>query len=765
MRIVYSRKRVAALAVVLALMATSVAPMPAVGAESTSPAVIVVKVGGDRQQDGTVSGAPGVELSLFNAGTGNSGDANSSRQGDAGPRYEYPWATCVSDAEGLCRFEIPLRGGEPSQTGVPADTRFWVQQTGTDPQGWYSNRVARLGGFGASPEYSWEYRFRTGKELRAGVTYWSDAVPTAEQARDADDGFMSNRSDSVQEGAPYQNISRSTGVWNQSRANPSLEKTYCGLDIALVVDTSGSLNQPGIWETRKAIAGFVDALEGTPSHLSLFSFSSDSPGAGASNAPDHYPVATAEQAAVFKALSAKWTANGGTNWDRGLAAAANSSNHYDLAIMLTDGNPTMFGTHPDPAASAYNSNQDIDAGVFSANQLKSQGTRVIAVGVGEGLTAASKANLRAITGPLEGSDFFRVATFAEQGAILRQIADQGCEGSVEVQKMLVPEGGSITDAAPAPAGWQFAATSETAGVSLGEETTVDTDAEGRVIFGMRFAGDTTTGPVQIVETQQPGYEILPQEGSNATCVNANSGLAVPTHNSGDAASPGFIVDTHVDDLIRCVVFNTQVAIEPPTRLSARKTASPSTGHPVAPGEPIHYTLTFANAGTEPVAVDHVDVLAGALDDATLTGAPTVSNPALTASAVGDDESFAITGTLAAGQTVTVSYSVLVDVAPSTRGDGSIVNLLLAGDEPRPETPVSCDAEELDTVGCTQHRRDGAGSTPPSPPTPPTSPMGSMPSETTAGVLADTGGLAPTGLVLLALLTLLGGSALRRRRRS
>ena len=83
---------------------------------------------------------------------------------------------------------------------------------------------------------------------------------------------------------------------------------------------------------------------------------------------------------------------GSTNWDRGLgaAAAANSpANNFDVAVVITDGNPTAYN-QPASGPRQHNRFRETENGIFSANALK-QGpdgaaapTRVLAFGVGAG---------------------------------------------------------------------------------------------------------------------------------------------------------------------------------------------------------------------------------------------------------------------------------------------------------------------------------------------------------------------------------------------
>ena len=672
-------------------------------------AVISIKVGGDRLVDGTVGPLAGVKLGLYAAGTpttggGAAGAGSIPSQGTAGTRYSaaWTWTTCISDVDGDCSFVIPIRTGTASVTGVPEDTRFWVAEEAS-PAGWYSNPTLRVGTFGASPEGALKYRFRTDIQLRAGTTYrstdampWNDPTNVGTGSGDPDRYFMRNRIDTNAEGWYPANVTRTTGVWNQSRNNPSFP-AKCGIDVALIADTSGSLGATGIADLKSSMGSFVDAFQGTDSKMSLFSFSNVSPGSGASNHPALLPVTTAAQGNTFKAQYANWLSGGGTNWDRGFAEAANATAKYDLAVLFTDGNPTVLRDNPNAGSSAYNSFQDTDAGIFSANQLKAEGTRVVALGVGPALTANSEFNLRAVSGLTKGSDYFRAGTFAEATAALVALANANCAGSIEVQKMIVPANGTIADATPAPAGWMFDAASQTPAMTIGAPTskTTVTGGNGKVDFGLNFASPATSGTAQILETQQSGYQIVPvgtgAAARNGTCQVLSTGASVLVTNSGTTAQPGFTVTGLKGERVSCKIYNTQILA--PGKLDVAKSSDPVSGTTVTPGQTLTYTLTFKNTGGQPVTVDQEDVLTGVLDDAVLLGTPMAQTP-LAAALNGAGDRIRVTGVLAADTTKTVTYQVKVkDPLPET-ADATLGNFVVkTGDTP----PPTCEPNQPCTV--------------------------------------------------------------------
>src|SRR5690606_34603026 len=98
---------------------------------------------------------------------------------------------------------------------------------------------------------------------------------------------------------------------------------------------------------------------------------------------------------VVKSKIDDYSARGATNWDRGLWQVAADPTGYDLTIVITDGNPTVYGAGKGPGD--FTSFKEMEEAIFSANAIKAEGTRLLAVGVGDGVSG-SGANLRAVSG-------------------------------------------------------------------------------------------------------------------------------------------------------------------------------------------------------------------------------------------------------------------------------------------------------------------------------------------------------------------------------
>lgn len=509
------------------------APQRAV-ARAVPTARVIVKTGGDRTGTTGVTPLAGVTLLLKNDNGSwwNPGPAATRPDGVTGDGAG--WARCVSDANGECVFEVP----NTERNGANRDKRFWVVPAASSaPNGWFANSSLRTGGAGDGAATT--YQFQLGSQLRVDSVYRSGA------------DFMTTPGDST--------ATSSSGTWAQSRSNPQLPQS-CGIDVALVLDRSGSVGS-AMPNLKAAADNFVNALVGTQSRMSLFSFAGNSPESGSPNYPALTPVSTQAQANTFKTRYAGLQSSGGTNWDRGIGVAAEASaanpTPYDVTVVITDGNPTFYG----PNASGPGNDTrfiEVENGIFSANALKATGSRIIAFGVGEGVTGTNSAlNLSAISGPTKGSDYYQTSDYAAAGQTLRNLALGNCAGQLTVTKMIVPDtapAGSIAGAQPAGAGWEFTASNAGAGATLPNPPVrvTENDGTGTIAFPLTFTPTTRSADVTITETQQPGYTLQPVNGQNAVCTNLNTGTR--TTPSGNPTN-GVRVAVPNGETINCIVYN------------------------------------------------------------------------------------------------------------------------------------------------------------------------------------------------------------------
>jgi hypothetical protein len=350
-------------------------------------------------------------------------------------------------------------------------------------------------------------------------------------------------------------------LWAASRDNPPLPDK-CGLNVALLFDLSGSIGS-NITQLRAAGKSFVTALTGTPSSVAVYTFATHAPASKPANS--NLPltsVATVTSAntvtAKINGLTGESGSEAGTNWDQGIWQIASSSAHYDVALVLTDGNPTFYG----PKASGPGSSTrfiEVENGVFSANALKAKDTNVIAVGIGKNLRSTN--NLAAISGPTPNKDYF-VTNFSDLENLLTELAEKNCLGTVNVIKEVIPDTdpGDYGAAVPAP-GWTFHADPSTVQPQTGV-----TGANGAVSFATKTSQNED---VTLTEDVQDGYQqVVAPTGKNADC-KTPGGIDVPVTDA--AAGPGFTVEAKPNLIITCIVYNQELAKPKPASVLVEKT--------------------------------------------------------------------------------------------------------------------------------------------------------------------------------------------------
>ncbi|WP_236794492.1 VWA domain-containing protein [Amycolatopsis sp. GM8] len=498
-----------------------------VAAQPAGGAVIEVGVGGARAEAGNVGGLAGVVLGVVP----DDGDGRLS----AAEFAATPVASCVSGGDGQCLITV-------TEVGV----RYWVKQVSV-PAGWQMNTQLRTGPASGGPgSTARDYAFLT-PEVQAGQTYTSGS--------NDDNGFM-NGADIVN--GPENG---STGTWQQSRVNPEFP-ARCGLRVALIIDWSTSV-QGQEANLRGAADALVNGLAGTPSSVAVINFSTTSPISAKPNSPDLTPVSTPAGVDQVKAAYRGFNASGSTNWDQALRVASGSAPDYDLAVMLTDGNPTSRGVQGQ-ANGITNRFAEMEDAIFSANELKGLGTRLIAMGVGTGVSdPAAALNLAAISGDVKydgtnarTADYYQNTDYTAAGTALRQLALTGCQGTLNVVKAIVLPGQTIAQALPAGPGWELTA----AGPGFpGESRTTSTDRTGAVQFDLTGATEPQLD-LDIVETQHPGYTQIPANdaGDPAACVTKSpTGQEVQltvTASPGDAA--GFhVLGVPAAEATTCTLYN------------------------------------------------------------------------------------------------------------------------------------------------------------------------------------------------------------------
>ena len=301
-------------------------------------------------------------------------------------------------------------------------------------------------------------------------------------------------------------------------ANPSLGGT-CGLDIALVVDRSGSIGNTNLNSMENDFKDFVTALSVTPTIFSVTSF------AGTATVNQSFTNVVAD---IHDALD--FSSSGATNWEDGLLKAQSTfaggrSDKPNLVVFASDGNPTV--NNDSSATGGTTDGNDLSNAVAVADTIKggnilTDGARIVTIGIGSG---PSQANLEAIS---SADAYFSAANFDDLQAELDEIITDLCGGTLTITKVVNDE--------PAEAGWVF---------EVGGDEYV-TDDDGQV--NIPLSNDSYS----VIETDGPVDNYTFQ---SASCDGASNNGS-PTENGVS----GVVMGT--DDIISCTFYNS-VPVEVP----------------------------------------------------------------------------------------------------------------------------------------------------------------------------------------------------------
>jgi len=559
-------------------------------AAASGYAVVGIYVGGDRTSPTSVGPLGGVTFGFFTGST-----RPTAFDATTGFATGTPAQTCTSTADGWCNLRVPIGTGSGE---VAAGTRYWVAPISA-PAGWYANEYFQTGpltrGTGNAAFLQTPYIFQT-PALQSNGRYVStdsnsnfmddpgDSVTDTQMMADNGTSAPSGASNAtINAGNYYQRRAASSGIYMLSHANPALPNR-CGLNVALVVDLSASVMTPTNYlpQLKSAMNEFVNALQGTPSQVSLTTFGTTSPAAGyAGSNTGLMPVASTADATAFKNIYAGWGTNttNYTNWDAGLdrVATLDEDQHIDVAVMITDGNPTVYGASGATAnGSGFTRFRELENSVASANAIKAQGTRVLAVGVGAGLDAGAARNLRAISGTtayngtdISSADYLQESSYGNAGDALHNLAVGACAPSISVIKQIIPSGGTLADAYTPASPWEFTATGAAGTFAPPHENdtsvTQSTDpSTGSTNFDLQVdPGPNRYGLAENLSAH-PDYSLVPVTsdgsaiagtggGQNAFCVDkTHDDAPLAVTNTGPDS---FSVEIHQDTAASCTVYN------------------------------------------------------------------------------------------------------------------------------------------------------------------------------------------------------------------
>ena len=325
--------------------------------------------------------------------------------------------------------------------------------------------------------------------------------------------------------------------------------TLCGLNIALVLDQSGSMAGAKQTALKAAALDTINALTGTPSTVAIYTFSS---GTGPSVAKTSTINAASAQP-LINFINNLPAPSGSTNWDQGLAQVGTG---FDQVIFLTDGAPTISRIGGNGSASRFT---EVEQGIFSGNGIKAGGTRVVAVGIG--LNGGGD-NLRAVSGPTQNQDYF-LSSNTDFTDILKQQATGACNNQLTITKQIQDSNGALISPTPADAnGWNFSNTISAGSTIAPTATTSVVNAVNGVASAALTIPSGATPTLTVTEALNAGYTFVSAQcfvGSTSVPTNVTGTTATFT---GAAAQP-----------LRCTFTNRR----PPPGISTTPSAGGSVG--------------------------------------------------------------------------------------------------------------------------------------------------------------------------------------------
>lgn len=303
--------------------------------------------------------------------------------------------------------------------------------------------------------------------------------------------------------------------------NPPLAQA-CGLDMALVIDSSGSIDSTELATMKSAFNSFVDAfLPATPTEMAVVEF--DSTATVTQGFTD-------DETLLHTAVNA--AASGGlTNWDDALFDARslfpNRAANPDVIVFASDGNPTAS----DGPLS------HLEDAIVEANAAKTDGIHIIALGIGGDLDADS---LAALSYP----DSVIISDFGTLAADLAALAEELCGGTITVHKIIDADGDlSTVGDQTNGSGWTFTTNVDADDGDSSTPPSGDTDSDGMINFDINLgANDSST--VDVSETVEPGYAAI-----SASCESEDGSEGTP----GSDSVTDIVLGSA--DIVSCTFYN------------------------------------------------------------------------------------------------------------------------------------------------------------------------------------------------------------------
>ena len=338
--------------------------------------------------------------------------------------------------------------------------------------------------------------------------------------------------------------------------NPALT-TSCGLDVALLLDTSSSITPTEMGQMKDALASFATAFNGTPTVFSLTTFNTTA------TVLNNFSMTPAQAVTAVNALPL--TSTGNTNWEDGLLRAFSTFDPRpakpNLIVIATDGFPTVSGADRTPGRSPVSSDRvaAIANAITEANIVKNAGTRILAIGIGMN-GPSDLENLKSITGStvappaaIDQNVDVVTADFSTLGVQMANVAKGLCGGKILVQKQFDANNDGTADVTGSAlnallSGYTFAVAG-----APSQPTAQTTSNTGFLEFN-----NVLNGTYSVTESNVPESTRL----ISASCVNGTSSTGEV--NLDTKTVSGLTMGT--DDTIECTFVNTPPPPKPRLRI-------------------------------------------------------------------------------------------------------------------------------------------------------------------------------------------------------
>ena len=359
--------------------------------------------------------------------------------------------------------------------------------------------------------------------------------------------------------------------------NPPLAQS-CGVDMVIVMDSSGSMSATELAQMKSAMTFFTGAfLPETPTQIAIVEFDT------AANVTQPF---TSNETALNTAINAA-TSGGTTNWDDALADAEALFPHRpnpDLIVFASDGNPNTRGGHTHlghAAATASVSEQDAMSWASAeANDLRAQGVRIVTLGIGDDLDTN---NLITISGPvvsppnpINANTDVITTGFGTLAFALAELAEELCGGTITVHKLIDADGnlGTTGDQSDGP-NWTFSTNVDPPDSST--PPSGDTDGSGLINFAIDLGFDNSA-VVDIIEPGEAGYTFL---GANCTKPDGPD----PGPDPDPVGTPGSMAVNNIpvgeQDIITCTFYNRSIP-NTDVKITAQTTTAPPSANTGTP---------------------------------------------------------------------------------------------------------------------------------------------------------------------------------------